>query len=409
MQVFMPGTAFASAQAIGSPRSLTLADGASDGGSKPGGNVVHKFNFKVDASSSSQSYGSLTFQYCTTADPVVNGVGCFAPAGINVTGAAVASEAGSGITGFTVLSTASNEDAGAPNPGLINTFTLHLASAHPVTTPTVIAEAISGIVNPSTPNQTFFVRISAYASIDGTGAALDSGTVAASTANAIQLTGFMPESLVFCTGHTIAISGTTGLPDCTTATSGVISFNQLFDPNTTTWAYSQMAASTNALSGYAITVNGATLISGTNPIAAIGSTAAISIPGTAQFGLNLIDDKAPTAPTVTDPTIGAGSADPITYFDANGGSIFPVSDQANYTAKVSSGFDGTGGASNKPTYSFVGSNTLNTVATSADTVSTNPGPSDTQRYTSTYIVNVPGNQPAGTYVTTLTYICTPTY
>jgi hypothetical protein len=45
----------------------------------------------------------------------------------------------------------------------------------------------------------------------------------------------------------------------------------------------------------------------------------------------------------------------------------------------------------------------NTVADS------NAGATDSQIYTASYIVNVPGSQPAGTYVSTLTYICTPTF
>jgi hypothetical protein len=38
-----------------------------------------------------------------------------------------------------------------------------------------------------------------------------------------------------------------------------------------------------------------------------------------------------------------------------------------------------------------------------------PGGTDAQIMTVSYIVNVPGSQPAGTYTTTLTYICTPTF
>ena len=37
------------------------------------------------------------------------------------------------------------------------------------------------------------------------------------------------------------------------------------------------------------------------------------------------------------------------------------------------------------------------------------GGTDAQIYTVTYIANVPGSLPAGTYSTTLTYICTATY
>ena len=49
---------------------------------------------------------------------------------------------------------------------------------------------------------TFFVRISTFNSFDATGSPIDRGTVAASTADPIELSGVMPESLVFCTGAT---------------------------------------------------------------------------------------------------------------------------------------------------------------------------------------------------------------
>jgi hypothetical protein len=37
------------------------------------------------------------------------------------------------------------------------------------------------------------------------------------------------------------------------------------------------------------------------------------------------------------------------------------------------------------------------------------GGTDAQIFTTSYIVNVPGSQPAGTYTTTLTYVCTATF
>jgi hypothetical protein len=43
------------------------------------------------------------------------------------------------------------------------------------------------------------------------------------------------------------------------------------------------------------------------------------------------------------------------------------------------------------------------------TVDNSPGPTNSQVYTASYIVNVAGNQLAGTYVSTLTYICTATF
>ena len=64
-------------------------------------------------------------------------------------------------------------------------------------------------------------------------------------------------------------------------------------------------------------------------------------------------------------------------------------------------------------YNTVDSFSFNSGATVANSENGNaPGvgsPTNAQIFTVSYIVNVPGNQPAGTYSTTLTYICTPTF
>jgi len=432
-QVFLPGTAFAASSQI-TNRKLTLESTTSTGGSLAGGTVNHMFSFKLN---SAASIGTMVFQYCTTAAAVAGGIDCVAPSGVDTSGATLG--ANTGLTGWTTpLSPQQGWDDA--NDSVHNAVELNMSTAVSTTAGEAVTVELDNIINPTTPNQTFFVRIWTFTATsitfnpaDGTpldsADAADSGTVAASTARAIQLSGTMPESLVFCTGHYIDISGVTGLPDCTTATSGSVSFNQLFDPNTTSWATSQMAASTNAGSGYAITVSGHTLESGSNQITPL-TTANVSIPGTSQFGMNLIDDYAPTvtqtaanggAAIVTDPTIGNGSADPIHYYesdgvtaDPNGGKIFPVSDGTNFFAnQATGGFKGQGDLTNNhPEYLFNTDITdssviLNTVAASDS--SGTAGPSNSQRYTATYIVNVPGNQPAGGYSTTLTYICTPTF
>ena len=106
----------------------------------------------------------------------------------------------------------------------------------------------------------------------------------------------MPESLVFCTGATVGLDvATSTVPDCGTATPGTIQFDQLFSPTDTAVASSQMAASTNAGFGYAITVNGPTLTSGSNTITNM-ATNGVSIRGTSQFGLNLTTNTVAVAP-----------------------------------------------------------------------------------------------------------------
>jgi hypothetical protein len=186
----------------------------------------------------------------------------------------------------------------------------------------------------------------------------------------------MPESLVFCTGGTVGT--TSGIPDCSTATSGAIAFNQLFSPTDTATTTSQMAASTNAGFGYVITVNGPTLTSGSNTITAM-TTATTGVHGQGQFGLNL---KANTTATST-PAIGT--------------EVAPAANGTNLRGQAISGYNSV------DNFRFVsGENVANSASGGA-------GGTDAQIFTVSYIVNVPGSQPAGTYTTTLTYICTPTF
>jgi hypothetical protein len=241
---------------------------------------------------------------------------------------------------------------------------------------------LNTITNPTTANSTFFVRIKTYASTDATGASTDAGTVAASTATAIELTGTMPESLVFCAGATVGL--TTGVPDCATATAGAITFDQMFSPTETSKATSQMAASTNAGSGYAISVVGPTLTSGSNTISAM-SPAAASIKGVSQFGMNL------KANTVASTTVAVGTE------------VAPAANGSNYRGQATAGYN------TVDQFKYGGADPSNMGEVVADSSNGGAGGTDAQIFTASYIVNVPGSQGAGTYTTTLTYICTPTF
>lgn len=391
VQALPPG--MASAAQIPTPRSLTLmagtdgpdADNIPDGGSQPGGHTNHQFDFKIPTDG---SVGSIKFQYCTTAAPVPNGTGCIAPAGIDVSGATLGNEAG--VTGFTGMDKVTDDDA---NDTTMNTVILEKASAASVSGAPVVSYRLDNIINPSSA-MTFFVRISTYATTDGTGASTDAGTVAAATSYQIVLTGTMPESLVFCAGSQVDL--TNGVPDCGTVTSGDVSFDRLFSPTDTSLATSQMAASTNAQQGYAITVNGTTLTSGTNTIAAMTANS-ISKHGVGQFGMNLVanDGTAYTdAPNLSDMSVAQ---------EPNAADVSVASDGINLNGRPFTGYDGAG--THDGTFKY---NTGDVVADSGYSTGTPIG-SDSQIFTVSYIANVPGNQPAGSYTTTLTYICTPTF
>lgn len=348
--------------ALLSPRKLTLVQGADgsdtdtlpDGGSQPGGNANHLFGFTIPTTG---NVGSIRFEYCTTTEGT-----CTAPTGLDTTAATFGGE--SGLTGFSV----NNSTAGKP---YVTRTAANMGSA------TAQTIQLNNITNPTTVG-TFFVRISVYTDAALGGTQTDAGVVAASTAQTIVLSGTMPESLIFCTGGTVAAN-------CASTTSGNIIFNQLFSPTDTAVATSQMAASTNAAQGYVITVNGPTLTSGSATIPAWTSpTSAGTNRGISSWGLNLRANTTTTSAVATGADITSASngtdlkGQPLTGYD--------TVDQFKFVSGDSIANSAYDGASN---------NTL--------------GPTNSQTYTATYAVNVSGNQLAGTYTSTLTYICTPTF
>lgn len=334
-------------------RSLTLVNNGSNGGSQPGVAVHNKFTFTVP-SVGDANLGSIKFEYCTTASLT----SCTKPTGLDASSATFGNETGSSVTGFSM---GDGGTAPVPTQGVV---VLTRTSASVSAGSQVIVQ-VNNVVNPTTANETFYVRITTYSGEDGATGAVDAGTVTASTANQIDFSGVMPETLVFCTGTTVTV-------DCQTVTTGVIYFTDLFSPSATVFTTSEMAASTNAGQGYVITVSGATLESGGNSIPAIGGTGTAVSVGTSEFGMNLMNNATPNVGADISPALGGD----YTGSPAN-----------NYDTADEFAFDDT-----QPV-----------------TVASSTGPSAAQKYTASYIVNVAGNQPPGTYTTTLTYICTPTY
>jgi hypothetical protein len=282
------------------------------------------------------SIGSVGFQICTTATGA-----CTVPAGVSTTAATLTAQ---NPAGFSIV----NATQGMPY--------ITRAAAN-INSGTAMSFTLGNITNPSTTNQTYNVRISTYTGSDGATGLVDTGNVALSTAQPVQLTGVTPEILIFCVG--------TSIPgNCTTATGSTIDFGD-FSPLSTSFGTSVMQAQTNAGSGYNITVNGTTLESGANSISALtsqgGSTAGVS-----QFGLNL---RANTTPAVGADPSGAGSG------------IF----SANY------------GTANQ--YRFL----------TGDLVASAAAPTNANTYTSSYIANIGGIQAAGVYTATMTYICTASF
>lgn len=374
-------------------RSLTLQNGATDGGSKPSGVVNHEFSFIIP--SGVGTVKSIVFHYCTSAGgtsgtaDISQGGACTTPTGLSTTGASSGADTSAGLDTQTFTTNGSpifNSTAGITPDGTTAT----VAQLDTVTNPNgTDCAGTNG-------NCAFYVAILVYDNTGGTGTLIASGTVAASVNQQIQLSGTMPESLIFCTGGSVSTTGTSPntIPDCTTATSGSIGFNKLFSPTGTAYATSQMAASTNALHGYAITAEGNSLTNGSYHIPGIGTTPATdtSTVGTNAFGLNLVAD---THANASLPALSIASAN-----------INPASDGSNYYGAASANFN------TVETYAFAQSDTtltLNDVAASDYGHAGTADPTNGQVYTVTYMANVAANLPAGTYTTTLTYICTPTF
>ncbi len=257
----------------------------------------------------------------------------------------VSISAQSGATGFSV-------DATTTTANVIGiTRTAAAASG-------AVSYTFSTAVNPSATNTTFYARIQTYTAANFTGAQ-DSGAVATSTAAQIQVTASVDETLTFCTGT----SGIT-TSSCSGATGTSVNLGSL-TPSTTGSGVSQIGVSTNAGLGYNITVNGTTLASGANNITALATQTASS-QGSSQFGINLRDNATPNVGTDPD---GSGTATPT----------------ANYNTVDQ--------------FRFV----------TADQIASKASADNFRRYHVSYIANVAGDTPAGTYTSTLTYIATATF
>ena len=315
-------------------RSVTLSSS-----SAAAANATTSYTIKFTVPTVGTSIKSFKADVCTTASGV-----CTTPAGFLNTTSTLASQPvnfGAGA-GWTV----STGTAGS----------LRMLNAANVTNPSGAQTVVFGNVqNPTTTNQTFYLQLTTYSDSAWT-TVIDTGSVATSTANQILLTASVPETLSFCvyTGANCGVGGNS------------VSLGTLSSAATNS-GFSLMDVGTNASSGYVVTVNGLTLTSGANTIAAYAGAA--SVIGTSGFGINL---RANTTPAVgTDVTVGA----------------FPSI--------------GTYGAS----YGTV--NTFN--FTTGDIVAQSAGPTNNNTFKVSYVANIGTAQAAGAYATTFTYICTATF
>ena len=309
------------------------------GTSVPSANTSHLFNFDIPGSS---TMGSIEFEYCEN-DPLI-GTPCTPPAGFDASGGSLDSQ--SGETGFSTVY--------HPNSTANKVIISRVPAA---TTPGPAEYLLHALVNPSGEAESYYVRISTYASTDGTGPRTDSGGVVFSTSGRLAVNAFVPPYLTFCSGITVTIN-------CTSASGFNTGFGVLSSKSPGK-ATSQFAAHTNDPEGYTVSASGSTMTSGNNTITRMSSVSPSS-PGTKQFGLNLVKNP---ALNYGQNVIGSGSAVPRSDYN----------NQNQFKFKSSE----------------IIASSVNSTASNVFTVS--------------YLVNIAGNQPPGIYSTTLTYIAVATF
>lgn len=304
---------------------------------QPSALVTQNFTFTYVTAA---SVGSLAFEYCTS--PVF-GTTCNAPTGLDVTAASLDSQ--SGNTGFSIDG--------------VNTTVSRLVLTRPASVAATVASQydFSNITNPSSAGQTVYVRLTTYATTDGTGSFTDNGAVAYAMNAAFNILTNVPPFLQICAAVTVAA-------DCSSSGGDRISLGNL-STNSAKAGTSQFAAGTNSISGYTVFVQGTTMTSGNNTINTL-STKTPSFPGNNQFGINLRNNS---VPNVGNDLSGSGSAVPMPNYN--------TPNQFKY---------------------------LNGEAITQSTL-----PSNYNRMTVSYIININGSQPPGVYASTFTYLATATF
>lgn len=251
-----------------------------------------------------------------------------------------------GILGFTVH----------PNTALSQNKII-ITRVAGVGVPGTVNYSFSNITNPDGSSPTIYVRISTYTSTDASGVDFDAGSVTFSIQNPLSITLIVPPYLAMCSGVTVAV-------DCSTTSGSTVDLGELSQTVPTTGT-TQFAVATNSLNGYTASIQGSTMTAGNRIIAALPAQSP-SLVGVSQFGINL---RANASPSVGQNVVGVGTGVVNTQY-------------------------------NSPNqFRFV----------DGDALASSPLPTEWNRFTISYLVNVGSSQPAGRYATTMTVIATTTF
>jgi len=298
----------------------------------PGAVTSYEVSFQY---MSPQAVGSVDMLFCV--DPIPYNP-CVTPAGLDVSDAVLSEQLGE--IGFSIYSQSTNQIILTRTPGVITT--------------TGSSYKFDNVVNPVDDSESFAIRLKSLATTDGTGPQIDFGSVKGQVAEGIFIETQVPPILIFCLAEVVA-DNCEGTNETFYTDMGALS------ADSTLVAKSEMGVGTNASGGFAITANGTSLAAGTTVIDTI-ETPTVSVPGTNQFGINLVENDSPA--------IGNN----------------PQGDWANAVASDDYGTPNL--------YKFV----------SGDVVAYSPNVSLMKKFTVSYIVNASPSLKAGVYTTTISYI-----
>ncbi|HSH55425.1 MAG TPA: hypothetical protein VK983_01205 [Candidatus Limnocylindrales bacterium] len=306
-----------------------------------------------------QTVGSVVIKYCGNS-PII-GETCTAPTGFNTNFSTLTLNSLTGnITGLTINTLSSTSNM------LLLTRTAGAVANGPVSF--VLGNGTTnGITNPTNSNTTFYARILVFPSSSpdltqsGENTATDAGGTAMSTANVLNVTAKVQETLIFCVYTALNCAGGGSAVNLGDA-NGVLS-----DTTTTYTSTANFDLASNALGGVAVKLKGDTLTSGAFTISPHGAvcTADSTATSVEQFGLRVS-------------AVGAGqtAASPLLYGCLTGNHTFDVA---------------------------------NTNTTYGQDIVTTPGATDRSSSTIELAAKAAGTTEAGIYTTTLQLIATATY
>ena len=229
----------------------------------PSATTSYKVSFRY---MSPQPVGSVDMLFCVDPIPYHD---CVTPAGLDVSNAVLSSQTGE--SNFAILSKSTNRIVLSRSTTSIPT--------------TSSSYTFDSIINPSGSSQSFSIRMKSLPSSDGTGAQIDFGSVKGQVTEGVEIATQVPPMLIFCLAEEVDYN-CTGTNDTYYTDMGAL------DAASTLKAQSQMAVGTNASGGFAITANGTPMSAATNVIDS-PSIPTESLPGTNQFGINLVENSNP--------------------------------------------------------------------------------------------------------------------